>query len=117
MWPPLGIMARKIQFPTGVTLTAQITLQPNTLFNKTEQVQTQETAQQSPQQLIDNEQLGAAGQVMTITHTDGNYVEFQSTGRVDPATFTISDRFGKRIQLMSSSPSEMFHILAPGATR
>jgi prepilin-type N-terminal cleavage/methylation domain-containing protein len=112
-----GDHGQKYQLPSGVTLAAQITQQPNMLFNKTYNDESQETAVQSPQTLIDNEQLGTAGQVMVAAHNDGQYVEFQSTGRVDPATFTISDHFGKKIQLMSSTPSEMFHILAPGATR
>jgi type II secretion system protein H len=112
-----GEHGQKYQLPSGVTMTAQITLQPNILLNKTYNDESEETPQQSPQELIDNEQLGTAGQVMIAPHTDGQYVEFQSTGREDPATITISDRFGKKVQLVCSSPSEMYHIPQPGATR
>jgi len=45
------------------------------------------------------------------TQDTGQYVEFHPSGRTDPATIHLSDRFGTTIDIACSSATEMFRIL------
>ncbi len=45
-------------------------------------------------------------------NTDGKqFIEFRPTGRTDPATITLTDRYGSMYELACSSATEQFRIL------
>ena len=46
-------------------------------------------------------------------HGDGHYVQFRPNGRTDPATITIVDQFGTKIQIACASATETFRIVPP----
>jgi prepilin-type N-terminal cleavage/methylation domain-containing protein len=44
-------------------------------------------------------------------HTDGQYVEFQSSGRCDPGKIWLTSQNGTVIEIASDSPTEMYEIV------
>jgi prepilin-type N-terminal cleavage/methylation domain-containing protein len=102
--------------PDGIRLQVQITPQPNTNLLVPQTVQQQQVPQ-SPTSL-NGQQAGAAGAIMQNLHTQGDYIEFQSTGRSDPATITLTDAGGHTIQVACPSATEMFEVVpTQGALR
>jgi prepilin-type N-terminal cleavage/methylation domain-containing protein len=102
--------------PDGVTLQMQSSPQPNTQLLQPDNIQQDSVAQSAT--LLNGTQAGTAGQVMRNTHSDGLYIEFQPTGRTDPASLVITDRRGSRIEVSCATPSDLFQIVpAQGAAR
>jgi len=55
---------------------------------------------------------GVELQVKRSDETAVNYIEFQGTGRVDPASLKIVDQGGSVIEIICLSPTEHFHIVS-----
>jgi len=101
---------KHVTLPDDVTVTVDVEPQPVILMNQNPTVQSQLTSIPVPTELIDGEQIGTAGQLMVNPH-EGTFIEFQPTGRSDPATITLADsKFGKKLQVVCSSAAEPFHI-------
>lgn len=116
--PPTGEYGARFTAPDGITMQVQVTPQPNTnlLLSQLPNVQQQAVPQSG--QLLNGQQAGAAGSIMQNLHTQGVYVEFQSTGRTDPATIVLTDRSRHTVQVACSSPMDMFQVVSdPGASR
>ena len=57
--------------------------------------------------------ISAASQLKTdiVQRTDGDYVEFQSNGRTEPAKIWLTDRYDRTVEVACDSATEMFHIV------
>jgi Tfp pilus assembly protein FimT len=57
--------------------------------------------------------ISAASQMKTdIVHrTDGDYVEFQSNGRTEPAKIWLTDKYDRTVEVACESSTEMFRIV------
>ena len=56
----------------------------------------------------------ASGSQMTtdiVGRTDGQYVEFQSTGRTEPAKIWLTDKYDRTIEVACEAATEAFHIV------
>ncbi len=114
--PPKGEFSTRYTAPEGVRMSVQITPQPNTNLLLPENVQQQQIPQ-SPTSL-NGQQSGAAGSIMQNLHGQGLYVEFQSTGRTDPATIVLTDARGHTGQVACATPTDMFQVVsAQGVSR
>lgn len=116
--PPPGEYGSRYTAPAGIAMQVQVTPQPNTdlLLSQLQSVQQQAVPKSG--QLLNGQQAGAAGSTMQNLHTQGVYVEFQSTGRTDPATIVLTDSSRHSVQVACPSPTDMFQVVSDeGASR
>jgi prepilin-type N-terminal cleavage/methylation domain-containing protein len=106
--PPTGDYSQRYTAPAGITLQVQVTPQPNMNLLLPQNVQQQAVAQSG--QLLNGEQAGAAGSIMQNVHAQGTYIEFQPTGRTDPATITVADSNRHSVQLVCQTPTDLFQV-------
>ncbi len=107
---PLNDFGNPVSLPTGVQLNVDVTPQPNTQLIVATDVQ-QTTAVVTPPY---GQPIAQQNSQVQIPHTNGTYIEFQCSGRVDPAYITLTDQNGKRIDLGNASATEPLHVLKPG---
>jgi len=57
--------------------------------------------------------ISAASQMKTdiALRADGQYVEFQSNGRTEPAKIWLTDKYGRTVEVACDSSTEMFRIV------
>jgi prepilin-type N-terminal cleavage/methylation domain-containing protein len=60
-----------------------------------------------PSQLLDGTQAGT-GSIWTFPQS-ANFVQFQPTGRTDPATISLSDGNGRKVQLVCNVATDILH--------
>ncbi len=56
----------------------------------------------------------ASGSQMTtdiVQRTDGQYVEFQSSGRTEPAKIWLTDSYDRTVEVACEASAEAFHIV------
>jgi Tfp pilus assembly protein FimT len=107
--PPTGGNNTRYSSPTGVRMQVTVTPQPNTQLLQPDNVQQQQVQQSST--TLDGQAAGVAGQIVNNTHAQGQvYVEFQPTGRTDPATIRLDDAEGHSVQIVCASPTDGFQI-------
>jgi len=93
--------------PKGVRMEVTVGAQPNVSLVLPMNMQQQAIPQ--PSQLIDGTQGGTPGELMQNLPIAGQtYVEFQPTGRHDPATIVVSDASGHRVQVACDTPTDPF---------
>ncbi|MGD0464131.1 MAG: type II secretion system protein [Tepidisphaeraceae bacterium] len=107
--PVKGDFSSRTTAPEGVRMQVQVTPQPNTNLLLPQNVQQQQIPQSGTS--LNGQQAGAAGSIMQNLHAQGLYVEFQSTGRTDPATIVLTDAGGHTTQVACASPTEMFQVV------
>jgi len=108
--PLPGDYGNRYSSPAGVRMQVQVTPQPNTQLLQPDNIQQQNIAQSDT--TLDGQTAGVAGQIVYNTHTQGQvYVEFQSTGRTDPATIQITDPSGRNVQIACASPTDVFQVV------
>ena len=100
--------------PDGLRIKVDVTPQPNTNLLLLPNVQQQQIPQSGV--ALNGQQSGAAGSVMQNLHSQGVYIEFQSTGRTDPTTITLTDASGHTSRVVCVSPTETFQAIQ-GAAR
>ena len=61
-----------------------------------------------PNQLLDGTAVGAG--TIWVFSPSAAYVQFQPTGRSDPATIQLTDNSGHKVQVVCDLPTESFHI-------
>jgi type II secretory pathway pseudopilin PulG len=61
-----------------------------------------------PNQLLDGTSAGA-GSIWVFPQNNA-YVQFQPTGRTDPATIVLTDNSGHKVQVVCDLPTDQFHI-------
>jgi hypothetical protein len=69
----------------------------------------QAQARSQPSQLLDGTAVGA-GSVWVFPQNNA-FVQFQPTGRTDPATLVLTDSSGHKVQVVCDLPTDRFHIL------
>jgi prepilin-type N-terminal cleavage/methylation domain-containing protein len=106
--PIQGDYSNRYTAPEGVKMQVQVTPQPNMRLLLPQNVQQQAVAQSG--QLLNGQQAGAAGSIMQNLHTQGVYIEFQSTGRADPATIILTDATRHTVQVTCASPTDLFEV-------
>lgn len=107
-----GDFGDQYTLPTGVTMNVNITPQPNTLLiPPTDQTQTTAVPEQPA-----GKPIAQANSLVLNQHQNGQgqYVEFEPNGRVDPVLITLTDRSGRQINLGCASSTEQIHVLTPG---
>jgi prepilin-type N-terminal cleavage/methylation domain-containing protein len=110
-----GDFSTRYTAPDGLRIKVDVTPQPNTNLLTLPNVQQQQVPQTGV--ALNGQQSGAAGAIMQNLHTQGAvYIEFQSTGRTDPATITLTDSTGHTKQVVCATPTEMFQVTG-GAQR
>jgi prepilin-type N-terminal cleavage/methylation domain-containing protein len=110
-----GEFSTRYTAPEGIRMKVDVTPQPNTNLLLPPNIQQQQIPQTGV--ALNGQQSGAAGAVMQNLHTQGAvYIEFQSTGRTDPATITLTDSNGHTGQVVCATPTEMFQAIQ-GAQR
>ncbi|MDP9175033.1 MAG: prepilin-type N-terminal cleavage/methylation domain-containing protein [Planctomycetota bacterium] len=112
---PSGDFGQRFQISPAVNIDVSVTPQGNVNLNIPQNVQQQEV--QTTGQSISGQSMGAATTLMQNIHSNGIYVEFQSTGRADPASIKFTDRGGKVVEVACTSATDIFHILPAGAAR
>jgi type II secretion system protein H len=109
---PTNEYGQHFEVPDGITLQLNATPQANTQLLQPDNIQQDNVAQSAT--LLNGQQAGTAGQVVRNTHTGGQYVEFQATGRTDPASLVLTDRRGGRVEISCASPSDVFQVVPAG---
>jgi type II secretory pathway pseudopilin PulG len=65
-----------------------------------------------PNQLLDGTSVGA-GSIWVFPQSNA-FVQFQPTGRTDPATILLTDNSGHKVQVVCDLPTDRFHIQEAG---
>ncbi len=110
--PPAGQYGSRYTAPDGITMQVQVTPQPNMNLLLSQLPSVQQQAVPQTGQLLNGQQAGAAGSIMQNLHTQGTYVEFQSTGRTDPATIVLTDRTRHTVQVGCLTPADRFQVIS-----
>ncbi|HEY1922426.1 MAG TPA: prepilin-type N-terminal cleavage/methylation domain-containing protein [Tepidisphaeraceae bacterium] len=109
-----GDFSQRYTAPAAMQIKVDITPQPNTNLLLPPNIQQQQVPQSGT--ALNGQQAGAAGSIMQNLHSQGTYIEFQSTGRTDPATITLTDSSHHTKQVVCATPTEMFQVVE-GAQR
>ncbi|MGD0388771.1 MAG: prepilin-type N-terminal cleavage/methylation domain-containing protein [Tepidisphaeraceae bacterium] len=72
----------------------------------------QAQAHPQPNQLLDGTAVGA-GSIWVFPQNNA-FVQFQPTGRTDPATIELTDNSGHKVQVVCDLPTDRFHIQEAG---
>jgi prepilin-type N-terminal cleavage/methylation domain-containing protein len=108
--PLLGMGAPlSVAVPTGIRMQVEQnaqTPQPVMLLPWPANFQAQ--AHPQPNQLLDGTTV-AAGSIWVFPPSSA-FVQFQPTGRTDPATILLTDNSGHRVQVVCDLPTDRFHI-------
>jgi prepilin-type N-terminal cleavage/methylation domain-containing protein len=86
--------------------------QPNVHLLIGQNVQQQSVPQST--QFLNGQYAGAGGDTMYNIHdnTAPQYVEFQATGRTDPATITLTDNLNRTLEISCTSPTDSFQVVS-----
>ena len=103
---PGNDFGNRYSLTAGMKMTVQVTPQPNVQPVLAANV-TLTDAQPTP--AFGSPVWPLTNTVMQIAHTDGTYMEFQPSGRVDPTIVRLTDRRGKDIDLGCATATEPFH--------
>jgi prepilin-type N-terminal cleavage/methylation domain-containing protein len=112
--PPPNSFGQKYTVPKGMKIAVAVTLQPNTQLVMNPLIVPTD-AQPAP--AFGQPVIPLVNTVMQIAHTSGTYIEFQSTGRTDPAIIKLTDNRGKEIDLGLATATEVMHRLTPAEMR
>jgi len=108
--PALNEYGQTYQLPAGVQWDIQLTPKVGTLLTIPSDEQT--VAKQISSSI--SQPQGQENYLMLVMHQTGTYIEFDPTGRTDPAQIKLTDiRHGGTIELACLSATELFHILSP----
>jgi Tfp pilus assembly protein FimT len=98
------------QLPPNVQWDVQLTSKAGTLL--TVPTDEQQVATQMNSSI--SQPRGQQNYLMQVEHQNGAYIEFDPTGRTDPARIKLTDtRRGGTIEVACLSATELFHILTP----
>jgi type II secretory pathway pseudopilin PulG len=105
---PLGTSGTSLSIPTSIRMRLQSgdAPQPVVLLPWPADFQPQMHAQ--PSQLLDGTAAGAG--TIWVFPSHSGYVEFQPTGRTDPATVQLTDNSGRTVQVVCEMSTDRFHI-------
>jgi prepilin-type N-terminal cleavage/methylation domain-containing protein len=108
--PPLNEYNQTYQLPTGVQWDVELTAKVGTLL--TVPADEQQVATQMSSSI--SQPSGQQNYLLQVQHQNGNYIEFDPSGRTDPATIKLTDvRRGGTVEVACLSATELFHILTP----
>ena len=57
---------------------------------------------------------GMTMETSVVARQEGTYIEFRPDGRCEAGRIFLTDAFGKRTEIASASPTELYHIIKPG---
>jgi prepilin-type N-terminal cleavage/methylation domain-containing protein len=112
---PTSDYGARFNLSSTLRMDVNVTPQANMNLMLLPNVQQQEVQQTG--QSINGTQTGGTTTLMQNLHPDGTYIEFDPSGRVDQANIKFTDRAGKSVTVACTSATDVFHILAAGATR
>lgn len=112
---PKNSFGQRFTLPQEITrLQVQLDPQPqwNVHLNVPQNVTQQSVAQNT--QFLNGQYAGAAGYDMYNIHDTATpvYVEFQATGRTDPANITLTDNTGHSLEISCTSPTDSFQLVS-----
>lgn len=98
---------QRFKVADGGQIEVNILAQPNTQLNVPPDEQ--ETTTQLFGQI--SQSGNQPNTLMQNAHQNGQYVEFQPSGRTDPAQIRLTDRIGGQIGVACTTPTELFHVV------
>ncbi len=104
--PPSSDFGKKYSLAEGMKMVVQITPQPNTVLVMTPNI-TPTDIQPAPQ--FGQPVWPLTNTVMQLPRSDGTYVEFQPSGRIDPALIRLTDKRGTEIDIGAATSTEPLH--------
>jgi prepilin-type N-terminal cleavage/methylation domain-containing protein len=106
--PPTNEYGDRYTLPRGISLTVDVDPQPNTGLVQPASIQ-QSTVTPTP--LYGQPIAAQSNAIIQNQHTDGTYMEFQPSGRNDPAHMQLTDSLGTTVNLGCSTATESLHVL------
>jgi Tfp pilus assembly protein FimT len=95
--------------PDGVQIQYTVNPRPLTQVQFPDLLQTGTVQQEQP---LNGQQNGLQGTLVGVAREGGQYIEFDPTGRQDPAQIVLKDGYGSTVELLSQTPSEPLRILS-----
>jgi prepilin-type N-terminal cleavage/methylation domain-containing protein len=107
---PAGEFSQHFPAPDGVKVqvVASATAPPSPIIQLPWPANVQPQQFSEPTQLLDGTQAGT-GSIWTFPQSS-TYFQFQPTGRTDPATISLTDANGHKVQVVCTVATDTFHV-------